>query len=132
MTHSKSPIALATVESRLQAQRGEVLEDIRRHLHASGEPDKLALLNHLEQGGDWVSADLLADTDIALLSHELGRLSEIDAALARIASGSYGICIDCGEPIPENRLDALPAAECCVPCKEKQEKQHGVRLGGTL
>lgn len=132
MTHSGHPTGLETVATRLQAQRSEVLEDIRRHLHASGEPDKLALLNHLEQGGDWVSADLLADTDIALLNHELGRLSEIDAALARIGSGSYGICIDCGEPIPPSRLDALPAAECCVPCQERQEKQHRARSGGSL
>ncbi len=42
----------------------------------------------------------------------------IDAALARIKSGSYGICAKCGEEIPEKRLIALPYATTCVNCAE--------------
>lgn len=123
---------LEHIKSDLLAQRGKVLADLREHLHASGEPGKLALLNHLEEVGDWVEADLLNDTDIAMLSHELVRLREIDAALARMEAGSYGTCIDCGESIPPNRLAAHPTAECCIPCQEKYEKQRGLQRGASL
>ncbi len=42
----------------------------------------------------------------------------IDAALARIKDGSYGICARCGEKIPEKRLAALPYVTTCVSCAE--------------
>ncbi|WP_147916785.1 TraR/DksA family transcriptional regulator [Ruania zhangjianzhongii] len=43
-------------------------------------------------------------------------LAELELALARIAEGSYGRCERCGEPIPQDRLLARPAARTCVPC----------------
>jgi DnaK suppressor protein len=42
------------------------------------------------------------------------RLDEIEAALARIAAGTYGTCEVCGVPIPEERLVARPFARTCV------------------
>lgn len=120
------------MEAILLAERDAVLADIGEHLHCAGEPGKLALLNHLEAVGDWVEADLLNDTDIALLSHELVRLRDIDVALARIRAGTYGTCIDCGEDIPEARLSALPTAMCCVKCQQAYEKQHGLGHGTSL
>jgi RNA polymerase-binding transcription factor DksA len=44
------------------------------------------------------------------------RLSETDAALARVEAGTYGICERCGQPIPEGRLEARPVARTCVAC----------------
>ena len=43
-------------------------------------------------------------------------LSEIDAALARIASGRYGACESCGHPIELKRLEAVPYARQCLRC----------------
>lgn len=42
----------------------------------------------------------------------------IDAALARIKNGDYGICAKCGEEIPERRLAALPYVTTCMNCAE--------------
>ena len=44
------------------------------------------------------------------------RLTELDAALRRVAEGTYGICERCGRPIPEERLEARPTARTCVSC----------------
>lgn len=44
-------------------------------------------------------------------------VAEIDAALTRVAAGTYGICESCGEAIPHARLDAVPEATLCVGCK---------------
>ena len=44
------------------------------------------------------------------------RLERIDEALGRIEDGSYGECLECGEPIPPRRLEIDPAATLCVSC----------------
>lgn len=43
-------------------------------------------------------------------------LTEIDAALARLDDGTYGVCEVCGAPIPAPRLSARPVARTCVTC----------------
>ena len=50
------------------------------------------------------------------------QLGEIDAALERIASGTYGICVRCGEPIGLERLKARPFAQLCISCARLAEK----------
>ena len=120
------------IETKLHEQRAVLLAMIGERLHASDEQGRMALLNHLEAVGDWVEADVLNDNDIAMLSHELVQLRDIDTALARIKSGSFGTCIDCGEAIPADRLAALPTAQTCVRCQEKYERQHGLGHNASL
>jgi RNA polymerase-binding transcription factor DksA len=43
-------------------------------------------------------------------------LDAIDRATHRLADGTYGRCLRCGEPIPAERLEALPATETCLAC----------------
>lgn len=52
-------------------------------------------------------------------SHEA--IKCIDDALTRIESGEYGKCKECGEDIPEKRLELLPYAMYCVECQERVE-----------
>ena len=44
-------------------------------------------------------------------------LREVQGALERMDAGSYGICQRCGQPIAEERLEALPATRLCIGCK---------------
>ncbi len=51
------------------------------------------------------------------LTHDMReRLRDIDAALERLAAGTYGTCTRCGRAIPAERLLALPTARTCVAC----------------
>jgi DnaK suppressor protein len=43
-------------------------------------------------------------------------LAALDRAAHRLADGTYGHCLTCGDPIAAERLDALPAAETCIAC----------------
>jgi RNA polymerase-binding transcription factor DksA len=52
----------------------------------------------------------------ALVRQVRHHLAEVDAALARVASGSYGVCEGCGVAIGAARLEALPAARLCIRC----------------
>ena len=55
------------------------------------------------------------------LLHALFYISDIDKALTRIDDGEYGRCTRCGKQIKESRLQAVPAAELCITCKEWEE-----------
>jgi DnaK suppressor protein len=48
-------------------------------------------------------------------------LQAIEEALQRIEQGTYGTCKDCGGPIAEARLTAIPWTRSCITCKEKQK-----------
>jgi DnaK suppressor protein len=47
-------------------------------------------------------------------------LQAIEEALYRIEKGTYGVCRDCGQPIADARLNAIPWTRVCITCKEKQ------------
>jgi DnaK suppressor protein len=49
-----------------------------------------------------------------------GNLEEIDAALARLGDGTYGLCEDCRKPVPEGRLEIIPYARRCVGCQQRR------------
>jgi DnaK suppressor protein len=118
--------------SQMLARRKIILAGIRTQLHGADDEGKLALMNHLEEVGDWAEADLLNDTDIALLTNELAELRDIDAALLRIRAGTYGICIDCGDAIPPERLKAQITAQRCITCQIKADKRHGLVRNSSL
>lgn len=52
-------------------------------------------------------------------------LEDVDEALINIDKGDYGLCIECGEPIPRERLEAVPQAKLCIKCKSNSEGSQG-------
>jgi len=52
----------------------------------------------------------------ALANQARDHLSEIDAAIARLDDGTYGVCEGCGQPISDARLKARPVARACITC----------------
>lgn len=61
------------------------------------------------------------DEVIALLRHEQDEMRAVEDALARMDAGSYGDCLECGEPIGALRLSVLPEASLCVGCQGMAE-----------
>lgn len=57
---------------------------------------------------------------LGLLAGARHDLAALDRAAERIAAGTYGRCLRCGEPIPAERLEALPAAETCLACASRR------------
>jgi len=68
------------------------------------------------------------DSDHPTLAHQgtegQGMLMAMDAALARIAGGSFGECMTCGEEIGFKRLVAFPWTRCCPACQDTVEKHQ--------
>ena len=61
------------------------------------------------------------DLEFAIGEHETAELQALDAALARLDAGRYGLCTDCGVAIPKARLDAAPEAPRCLACQTQVE-----------
>lgn len=78
-----------------------------------------------ESEADWT--DRAAGSEVGIVLDQLSadeqrELVEIQAALERIHSGTYGICERCGGAIGRLRLRALPEAPQCITCSEKAER----------
>jgi RNA polymerase-binding transcription factor DksA len=63
-----------------------------------------------EESGEGDTIAVERERDLALSAHARAAVDQIDAALARIESGAYGICVSSGLPIPKERLRAIPWA----------------------
>ena len=104
----------------LQAQRQQLLDEMREKIAASGEG--LGFLNQSKITDDDGLADAAAEMDVAMVIRESQELKDVEAALARIGDGSYGICTDCGNEVGPARLKANPAARRCLTCQERYER----------
>jgi YteA family regulatory protein len=56
---------------------------------------------------------------MAFKKNEISIIEKIDSALNDVKEGKYGKCKMCGKDIPEDRLEFIPYAECCVDCQRK-------------
>ncbi|MGI8752597.1 MAG: TraR/DksA family transcriptional regulator [Acidimicrobiales bacterium] len=111
----------------LGAQRERLIEERNTYLRSANElkaqADSLALehepgdVQFDEEGGEGGTSNVDRELDLVLSAQALAAVNEIDFALEKILSGTYGLCEQCGQSIPEARLEALPHAALCVACK---------------
>ncbi|MDT3426476.1 YteA family regulatory protein [Paenibacillus forsythiae] len=105
------------IRHRLKENEDHGLEDSMRDM--SGELTEID--NH---PGD-VATDLYhRSMDISLQEREEQELTDIEDALKAMDNGTYGICAASGQPIPYERLAALPATRYCKEYSPRQEKPH--------
>ena len=64
------------------------------------------------------------DVEFAINENETAQLEEIDQALLRISDKVYGLCIQCGTRISDERLQAAPLTMRCIACQSAFEKPH--------
>jgi len=65
-----------------------------------------------------------ADRNEAAVTSARGQRAEVMSALARVEDGSYGKCLDCGQQIPDGRLEARPTTPRCVACQSKRDRRR--------
>ncbi len=119
-----SVIDTESLRTKLLEERKRVIDAID-YLHHENpgsiedETDEMAIDNHL---AETASVTLDREIDYTLEENSVQVLAAIDAALARIDAGTFGICRTCGKPIPPERLEAIPYATQCIDCKRKEER----------
>lgn len=120
-------IDVNAIREKLLTRRTEIEADLER---LNQEMESLGTEQELERGG---TGNHLADDGSSVMEQErIGTVGEdlrdvvrqIDGALERIESGTYGICVRCGKPINPERLEALPYAEYDVECQAILERER--------
>jgi DnaK suppressor protein len=87
------------------------------------KPLQASMDNNTRQGdmADQASGNNEVHIALRLKQTDAKILQAIEEALTRIEKGTFGICRDCGGPIAEARLNAIPWTRVCITCKEKQK-----------
>jgi DnaK suppressor protein len=111
----------------LAVQRQLLLDERANYLRSAdtlkAQADSLALehepgdVQFDEEGGEGGTSNVDRELDLVLSAQARAAAVEIDRALGKIQAGTYGLCEQCAQPIPDARLQALPQASLCVACK---------------
>ncbi|NMB41648.1 MAG: conjugal transfer protein TraR [Firmicutes bacterium] len=115
----------------LQKKKDELLkfktrEEAGKHISLKESTSELSMFDN--HPADMGSELFERSKDLSLHRLRLGTLADIEAALKRIADGSYGRCIACGKQIDKERLEVLPYAKYCLICQgagETKGKRNG-------
>lgn len=113
---------LDRLAARIAERKRVLLDDVRRVLKRRGAERYADLVGDTSDAGDEAAASLLRDVTEAEVVRDVGELRDIAGAEARLAAGRYGVCIDCGNAIGFERLDAYPTAKRCIACQQRREK----------
>jgi DnaK suppressor protein len=102
----------------LLARREGLFRQVTEAEMSSRERDAEATQDPADMAANAYTKELL----ISMSANDRRMLEMIDEALKRVEAGDYGECVNCGEPVSEKRLAAVPWARYCVKCQELQER----------
>jgi RNA polymerase-binding transcription factor DksA len=118
--------------SRLDAERRR-LEEVKESfdgVSAESERESLSELTSSDQHpGDIGTETFEREKDLSILEQVEAELADVAHALQRLDDGTYGICEACGQPIGDERLEAMPAARFCL--KDQALAESEVRTVAT-
>jgi RNA polymerase-binding protein DksA len=101
-------------------------EELRTRIAAEKERANIEMTSQLEgvvgDGADYAGARIRAGIENEMVERHMRDLAALEAARQRIASGTYGTCADCGQPIGQERLKANPVALRCAECQTARER----------
>ncbi len=123
---------LESLQTAMRARQVQLREEIRQALIKSDSEHYLQIADSVRELEDESFADLIVDVGLAEIDRDLDELRAIDAALLRVADGSYGVCEACDKPIDVKRLSLTPQALRCIDCQTIFERTHFQKTGHTL
>ena len=122
-THTHPHAGMEALAARLHIRHRQLRQEIIEALNESRREDYAELAGRVHDRQDEAVADLLTDVRLADMARDVGELRDVEAALARMHAGSYGICTDCGEKVDKARLEAFPTAKRCFTCQRTYEQR---------
>ena len=110
---------LQRLRKEVETERENVLAELEQ-LGADPYSEKVQRIAGIDDNfADSAAATAERSEALAFIENARERLGHADEALARMDSGEYGTCVDCGQDIPTARLEARPLSVRCVDCAAK-------------
>ncbi|MGH3851161.1 MAG: TraR/DksA family transcriptional regulator, partial [Pseudonocardiaceae bacterium] len=106
--------ALLMAERETYMEQADTLQAAAEQMAREMEPGDVQFDEESGEGG---TMNVERERDLTLSAQARAAVDEIDQALGRMDAGTYGVCEGCNNPIPKERLRALPYASLCVACK---------------
>jgi DnaK suppressor protein len=125
-----SPQLHTEIEQRLRKSREDVMAGVAPRI--GGDAPDIAPGTHIAQNEDRPQAEMISHNEEHFADRETALLHDIDTALGRLQSGGYGICVECGREISEQRLLATPTVQTCIQCQEMLEKEQRTGAGPAI
>ena len=113
---------LAFFKQKLINWKNELKKSSSEALYNSSLDDNSTSADIVDQASSYTEKNV----ELRAINRQIKLISKIDAALKRIQDGTYGFCIETGEPIGLKRLMARPVATLCIGAQEKHEKNEKV------
>jgi DnaK suppressor protein len=115
-----NPTDLEALALQLDVLKRQVLDELRNtSAHVSN--DVLTGEHEVHSHADDAEVERIDDVHFAEIEVDRARLQDIEQAQQRMACGRYGLCVDCGEEIPRDRMLAQPTAIRCAACQTSAE-----------
>jgi RNA polymerase-binding transcription factor len=114
------------LRERLTSEREELaaqLTTIEDQAFAATQSDMSGDVGVDDESADAGTATFEREKELSIEQNVRDLIQKIDRALKRIEDGTYGICVDRGEQIPVERLEAIPWTTLCIDCKRLQERR---------
>ena len=111
-------------EHKLRARWCVLRDETRAALTRSDNEGYADIAGRVGDLEDQSLADLLVDVNLAEVTRDVEEIRAVERALRRIALGTYGICVSCGQPIERERLEVYPTANRCAACQRAHEHDH--------
>ena len=109
------------LEQRLKAQCEGLSAEVRGEREDSQHERSRRTTREVQDRGDEATTEQWQEANAAMIDHHVDEIQSIKAALGRIEQGTYGYCVDCGDSIDFQRLEAYPSASRCLACQSKAE-----------
>tara|TARA_B100000131_G_scaffold235735_1_gene227722 strand:+ start:431 stop:847 length:417 start_codon:yes stop_codon:yes gene_type:complete len=113
---------LAFFKKKLLDWKNELKKSSSEALYNSSLDDNSTSADIVDQASSYTEKNV----ELRAINRQIKLIAKIDAALKRIQNGTYGFCIETGEPIGLKRLIARPVATLCISAQEKHEKNEKV------
>jgi RNA polymerase-binding protein DksA len=113
---------IGVLKKQLNERLAQVREEIHQELLKADNEQYSELAGRVHDPEEESVADLLVDVNLAVIDRHVQEVRDIDAALLRMVAGTYGVCIDCENPIGFERLQAYSTAKRCRQCQTLYEK----------
>jgi len=117
------------------AEESERLVGVRstfddEHLAEQSETESTGEISSYDQHqADMGTETFEREKDLSILEQVEAELADVEHAIRRLDAGDYGTCEVCGKPIPDERLEVVPAARLCL--EHQAEAERAVRSGAA-